>query len=468
MRVLAIAALAAVTVPLAAQQPTALSGATLIDGTGGPVVPDAVVVIENGRIACAGPPAACETPAGARIVDVSGKWIIPGLVDMHVHFGQSGWVDARYDVLDLRAQHPYEQVAADLAANPDRFFRSYLCSGITSVFDPGGFRWSLDLQARTDTSDSLPTVRATGPLLSTIGFQIGVPGDPQMIPMTDEATVRQTVREHAAGGAAAIKVWYILAPEPWYMPPEPPDTARLSALVHAAGDEARLAGLPFVVHARGLWQAKDALRAGAHLLVHSVSFQPVDEEFLQLARETGVYYTPTLTVGDGYAQIANRRFERDRQPFACVDPATRAKALATDTVALEQRSIEQAEGVTAGVAAALAVASDNLLRVHDAGITVVMGTDAGNPLTLHGASVFMELEAMAEAGLSPMDVLVAATRNGARAMGLEDTGTLSSGMVADLVVLDADPLVTIANVRRIAVVGRRGWLYTRAELEYPQ
>jgi len=108
----------------------------------------------------------------------------------------------------------------------------------------------------------------------------------------------------------------------------------------------------------------------------------------------------------------------------------------------------------------------NLKRVHDAGIPVVMGTDAGNPLTLHGASVFMELEAMQAAGLTPMDVLVAATRTGARAMGLDSVGTVTAGAVADLVVLDADPVANIANVRRVVLVARRGEMYTRGELEF--
>src|SRR5213078_2853819 len=105
-----------------------------------------------------------------------------------------------------------------------------------------------------------------------------------------------------------------------------------------------------------------------------------------------------------------------------------------------------------------------LKRVHDAGIPVALGTDAGNPLTLHGASVFMELEAMQASGLAPRDVLVAATA--ARALGLDSTGTVTAGAVADLVVLDADPLAEIRNVRRIALVVRRGEVYTRHELEY--
>jgi len=393
-------------------------------------------------------------------VSAAGKWIIPGLVDTHVHFSQTGWVDGRPDALDLREQYPYDQVEADLHARPERFFRSYLCSGVTSVFDVGGYPWTLDLQARTAQSSTAPRVLSAGPLLSTIDFWLNLPDQRQFIYMADEATVRQAVRAHKAWGAAAMKVWYI-------MPPQPPDTARVSALVAAAGDEARKVGLPLIVHATGLWEAKDALRAGARVLVHSVWSAPVDDEFLALARRAGTIYVPTLIVPDGYRQVAARRFERERQPLGCVDPGTRAKALATDSVApakrptaavLEQRTTRTAQGLAQGQA--------NLKRVHDAGIPIALGTDAGNPLTLHGASVFMELEAMQAAGLTPLDVLVAATRTGARALGLDSTGTVTAGATADLVVLDADPLADIRNVRRIALVVRRGEVYTRRELEY--
>lgn len=447
----------------AAQEVTsALIGATLVDGTGTAAVADAVVVIRGAGIACAGSRAACPVPAGSRRIDLRGKWVMPGLVDTHVHFSQTGWVDGRPDALDLRERgYPYERVSADLAAHPDRFFRSYLCSGVTSVFDVGGFPWTWTLERRTATSTDAPAVRAAGPLLSTVDFRtIDLPGHEQMIHLADSGIVRATVRGHAAWGAAAIKVWYI-------MPPQPPDTARMAGLVHAAGEEARRAGLPLIVHATGLWQAKDAVRAGATLLVHSVTSGPVDDEFLSLAKNAGTFYTPTLVVSDGYRQVAARQFARERQPLACVDPASRAKALATDTVAPDRRpSAEQLVRRTASVARAYQQALANLAAVHRAGIPVVLGTDAGNPLTLHGASVFMELEAMQAAGLSAMDVLVAATRNGARAMGLDRTGTVTAGSVADLVVLDADPLADIANVRRIAAVVRRGRMYRRVELEY--
>jgi len=193
----------------------------------------------------------------------------------------------------------------------------------------------------------------------------------------------------------------------------------------------------------------------------------VDDEFLTLVRRQGTIYVPTLTVPDGYRQVSARRFERDRQPLACVDPATRVKALATDTVARAQRlSAAAVDERAARTARNLAQGLANLKRVHDAGIPVALGTDAGNPLTLHGASVFMELEAMQAAGLAPRDVLISATRTAAIASGLDSTGTVAAGSVADLVVLDADPLADVRNVRRIALVVRRGEIYTRRELEY--
>ena len=464
-----IAVTTAFATPDATPPPLAIVGATLVDGSGAAPVRDAVVVTRNGRIACAGARSSCPVPADADTVRAGGKWIVPGLIDTHVHFSQTGWVDGRPDALDLRARYPYEAVEADLHARPERFFRSYLCSGVTSVFDVGGYPWTLDLQTRTGRSTTAPRVVAAGPLLSTIDPWLNLPDQRQFIYMADEATVRRTVRAHKAWGAAAIKLWYI-------MPPQPPDTARISTLVHAVGDEARKVGLPLIVHATGLWEAKDALRAGARILVHSVWSAPVDDEFLALARGAGATYVPTLSVLDGYGQVAARHFVPDRRALACVDRATRAKAFATDTVALARRPPESLSQAARRIARSLLPglprnrrrdqAAANLKRVFDAGIPVALGTDAGNPLTLHGASVFKELEAMQASGLAPRDVLVAATRNAARVLGLDSTGTVTTGAVADLLVLDADPLTDIRLLRDIALVVHRGEPYTRHELEY--
>src|SRR5437660_5274484 len=373
-----IAVTTAFPTPDATPPPLAIVGATLLDGTGAAPVRDAVVVTRNGRIACAGARSSCSVPSDADTLRAGGKWIVPGMIDTHVHFSQTGWVDGRPDALDLRARYPYETVEAELQRRPERFFRSYLCGGVTSVFDVGGYPWTLDLQTRTARSTTAPRVVAAGPLLSTIDPWLNLPDQRQFIYMADEAAVRQAVRAHKAWGAAAIKVWYI-------MPPQPPDTAPLSALVHAAGDEARKVGLPLIVHATGLWEAKDALRAGARVLVHSVWSGPVDDEFLTLAQRRGTIHVPTLTVPDGYRQVAARRFDGDLQPLACGDPATRSKAFATDTVALAHPaplSLRQRLGrIVRSVAPDLGggrrrdQGALNLKRVFDAGIPIALGTD---------------------------------------------------------------------------------------------
>jgi hypothetical protein len=119
--------------------PRALVGATLVDGTGGPPVPDSVVLLRGGKIDCAGVRSTCPIPDGVEILDLAGRWITPGLIDSHVHFSRTGWADGRPDSIDVRDLYPYDQVEAGLQAHPERFLRSYLCSGVTAVFDVGGY-----------------------------------------------------------------------------------------------------------------------------------------------------------------------------------------------------------------------------------------------------------------------------------------------------------------------------------------
>jgi imidazolonepropionase-like amidohydrolase len=197
-----------------------------------------------------------------------------------------------------------------------------------------------------------------------------------------------------------------------------------------------------------------------------VDDHPVDDEFIALARQNGATYIPTLTVTEGYVMLYARHFDPAGVPMECVDPDTRHKAALTDSLP-SRFTAERLATIRQRIAAQRETMNANLRRVRDAGIPIAMGTDAGNPLTLHGASVFHEMEAMAAAGMTPMEVLVASTRTAARAMGRADLGTLEPGKLADLVVLDADPLASVANLRRIRLVARGGEIWTREELEYP-
>lgn len=441
--------------------PRALVGGTLLDGKGGPPVADAVVLIRGGRIECAGPRSACPVPDGVGTVDATGHWITPGIVDAHVHFSQTGWADGRPDALDVRDRHPYEQAVARIRARPDLFFRSYLCSGVTSVFDVGGYPWTLLLAERAERDPLAPRVAATGPLLSTLDHWVNLPAERQFVHLADADAARRAVRDLAARGAAAVKVWFI---EEAGRPFE--DAV---AAVAAAGEEAKRLGLPLVAHAMELRSAKAALRAGARVLVHGVRDAPVDDEFIGLARAAGAVYCPTLTVLDGYRRLFEHVLEERApavdDPNGCVDPETLARLAETATVGGGRVDRARHERMKAGYEARRFLMGDNLRRVHAAGIPVAMGTDAGNPLTLHGPAVYAEMEAMQAAGLRPMDVLVASTRGGALAMGrLADLGTIEPGKLADLLVVAGDPAADISNLRKLRYVVRGGVVRRLEEL----
>ena len=442
------------TEPSAPPAATAIVGGTLVNPGGAPV-PDAVVVVRDARIACAGRRAECAVPSGARTVDARGGWVIPGLIDAHVHYSQTGWVDGRPDAFDVRAELPYEAVVGTLHGEPERFHRAHLCAGVTSVFDVGGYAWTHDLARATRTAADAPRVVAAGPLLSTIDHWVNLPTMRQFLFMRDDSTVRSMVRAQAAFGAEAVKVWYIDLPDSV--------RARMRPLLDLAGAEAARAGLPLLVHATELRTAKEALRAGAKVLVHSVESDTIDAEFVELARRNGTTVIPTLTVLEGYEDVYRGRSPAARYPLACVDTATRAKLERVLPEPPRRRAIAYFGGpVVAGQRATMA---ENLRRMKAAGIPIAMGSDAGNPGTAHGPSVYREMEAMQAAGMTAAEVLASATIVAARAMGIaEETGTVAAGKRADLVVLDADPTADVANARRVRLVVRNGRVHRPAEL----
>jgi imidazolonepropionase-like amidohydrolase len=416
-------------------------------------IPEASVTVTGDRINCAGTATACPKPAGATVVDLSGAYVGPGLIDAHVHYSQTGWLDGRPDAADLRARYPYDSVIESLKTHPERFHRADLCSGVTSVFDVGGFPWTYDLARRTHRATDAPRVVAVGPLLSTITVDSQMMG--QFVFMSDESTVRSAIRQHRDAGAEAIKVWYIQVPDSLH--------AHAKAMLLAAADETRKVGLRMVVHATELPNAKDALEAGTDVLVHDVSEGAVDEEFLRAAKRNGTIVIPTLTVFEGYADVFLARSPSLRYPLDCVDPATRNKLQSglPDTV----RAAAKAFWNGPIPASLMRTAVANLRRMYQAGIPIAMGTDAGNPGTAHGPSVYREMELMQQAGMPAAAVFSSATIVAAKAIGLErEVGSITPGKRADLVVFEADPTQDIHNARQVRYVVRNGVLRSRQDL----
>lgn len=262
----------------AAPDPVLLEGPTLVDGTGRPPVDDAEILLEDGRIACVGLGSECPRPTDVRVLDMEGRWIIPGLVDAHVHYSQTGWADGRPDALDVRDRFPYARTVWELEHRPERFYRAWLCSGVTATFDVGGYPWTWELRGPAENSTAAPHVAAAGPLLSTLDHWVNVPAERQFLHIPDDSAVVGGARYLAANATDAVKVWFLAG--------EGSDDAEAwTRRLRLAGEEAAASDLPLIVHATGLWQAEQAVRAGARLLVHSVEDRIVDDEFLELARD---------------------------------------------------------------------------------------------------------------------------------------------------------------------------------------
>jgi imidazolonepropionase-like amidohydrolase len=293
---------------------------------------------------------------------------------------------------------------------------------------------------------------AAGPLLSTLDHWLNLPAERQFIHLTSDSTARAGVRYIKSLGSDAVKVWFIVNSGQTF--------ENMEQAVMSAGDEARKVGLPLIVHATGIKEAKAALRAGAKLLVHSVDDAPLDSEFLELMKRNSTVYCPTLTVRSGYY----RMFDAARtgrppvvdDPLHAIDSLTLVHVMSSASVGAAKVAARKPPDPVA-VEKTRQTMNANLLAVRKAGIPIATGTDAGNPLTLHGPSIYAEMEAMQAAGLTAMDVLVASTRNGARAMGRErDFGTIEKGKLADLVVVGADPARDIKAMRRPRFVVRGG------------
>ena len=270
---------------------TVLKGATVFDGTGG-IIEQSVIIIKEGRIQSMGNQE-LDIPDIAEVIDLSGKFITPGLVDAHVHFSQTGFFDGRPDVVDIRDSIEYVRLQSYLQNNPDRYFEAYLRSGVTAVYDVGGYAWSIKLQAIAENNKNAPHVAAAGPLLTHVPDDylapVNTPAQKQLFNLSSPDFGRQTVRQNTSLGSTGIKIWQINLN----------DSAFMESL-NAVAAEVDIQGNKLIVHATDLDQAKEGLRLGAKVLVHSVDDKPVDEEFIRLAKEANVIYCPTLIVNRGY------------------------------------------------------------------------------------------------------------------------------------------------------------------------
>ena len=434
---------------LAAQQPggiVVILGATLINGTGSSSIRNSAIVIEGGRIREIGPRNEVRVPGNAQTVDARGKWVIPGLIDAHVHFSQSGGIYTRPDVVDLRKWRSYEKEMEWIKERLSYTFERYLVSGITGVVDCGGPMWNFEVRDIASHTKKAPRVVIAGPLIATYLPPTTSTNDPDIVKPDSPAQARDLVRRQMDRKPDLIKLWWVRRPGG--------NLDQEVQIMSAAIDESKSHGVRVAVHATELETAKAAVKAGADILVHSVSDRLVDTEFINLVKNRDIPYITTLGVEDGYRMVLNQQVALTDIEQRLGDP----QVIAT----WSELAKIPADEIPGGVPRIPApprqpVAYDNLMLLESAGVRVAAGTDAGNIGTLHGPALHHELELMAAAGLRPMDIIVSATKNASVVMGLQnDVGTLQKGKFADLVILDADPLADIRNTRKIFKVMKAG------------
>lgn len=397
----------------ASEQVKAFAGARIFDGTGAAAIEQGVLLVANGRIQAVGPADSVRIPSGAQRIDVAGKTIVPGMINAHGHVGEAQ---------GLRAGPEYYT-----EENLLRQLGLYARYGVTTVFSLGGDQ-ETGFRLR-DTQDTAALQRArlyvAGPVVS---------GN-----TPEEA--RAMVDQVAAMKPDFIKI---------RVDDNLGRTAKMTPEVYRAViDQARKHDLRVAAHLFYLDDARGLLEAGVGLIAHSIRDQEIDDATIALLKESDVCVCPTLT-----REVST--FVYESRPAFFDDPFFLREA---DSKILEElQEPKRMEAMRTSEAAqrykvALEVASRNLKKLADSGVRIAMGTDTGPPARFQGYFEHMELDLMAKAGLSPMQILKSATGDAATCMQVSGrVGTLQAGAWADLIVLDRNPLDDVRNMRTIESV----------------
>jgi len=379
------------------------TGATLIDGTGAKPIEDASIIVEGNRIKEVGK--ALDAPRDAEVIDVAGRTLMPGLIDSHVHLCSNG----DPDILRM-IQYPMGMLQLFGYRNA----LNELEAGFTTVRDmgaPHGFALSLRQAVATGVVRG-PRIVAAGKVISMTGghadFHLasGLSYEGMSRIADGVADCRKAAREQLRDGADFVK---ICSSGGVMSPTDPVDTPQFTPEeIEAMVYEAACVGRTVASHAHGATGIKNAVLAGVKTIEHG---SLVDDEAVKLMAQRGCFHVPTLVAGWNIVQHGKEA----GIPAYAVDKA--------EEIAYEVRK--------------------NAMRSHRGGVRVAMGTDAGTPFNRHGGNA-QEITHLVEAGFTPMEAIVAATKTGSECIGLEkQVGTLEPGKLADMIVVDGDPLKDI-------------------------
>jgi imidazolonepropionase-like amidohydrolase len=383
----------------------AIVGATVVDATGRPPIPDAAILIRDGRIAGVGPRARIVVPAGTPVADMAGKTVIPGLWDMHTHVTQIEWAPV------------------------------YVAAGVTTVRDMGN-----EFEFVTALRDAISSGRAVGPRLLAAGLVDG--GGPDAFGVVYAATpetAHAVVAKYHDAGFQQIKIYSLVTP----------------AIVEAICAEAHRIGMTVTGHVPNGMTIDQAAAAGmdqiAHLAIRGDAGSDDVNRTIANLKTRGTVIDPTQSWNELLGHAAGTPVAAFQPGIAKIPPPLN-RLFSNAGVA----------GIDAATARARVERGLRIVKaLHDAGVPVVAGTDEGIP----GHSVYREIELYVEAGFTPLEALQAATIVSARAMKLDgDVGTIEPGKRADLAILDANPLDEIHNIRTVRWSITGGQMYESGAL----
>ena len=428
--------------PVAFAESLLIRDVTLIDGNGGPPQAGMSVLVDGPRIAAvsSGP---VEAHNDTTVIDGTGKYLIPGLMDMHIHLlGAGAWQG-----LSVISDKPvdYDQGLTAL--------HGFLYAGVTSVFDAGNDPDYIYEMRRRERAGEIvsPRLFVTGKLISYEGSWLvpyaGVasPDWPAAIPFLDEKLAR---------GPDLQKVTYErFGTGPRTMVKQMPKDLMEQLIGYIESK-----GVRTTMHISHEDLARDGIAAGVDTLAHPVNVGRHAPDFPELVRDSGVVVSTTLAVFDDIVRLSQSP-EYLQQPLyaATLEPEEIATRLD------KGKSNYERNGLPPWFRILLPYVQRNLKELHEAGVTLALATDRSD-----GATVHREMELLVKGGISPADVIVIATRGGARFLGKEDElGTVETGKYADLVLLNADPTADIGNARDIALVIKHGAVIDRTALHLP-
>ena len=407
-----------------------LNHATVIDGSGGAPAQDMAIVMAEGRIRDLGPAANVKIPEGAQVVDVSGKYVIPGIMNLHGHVGVTKGLT--------------QDIAYYTRENVDQNLKTYALYGVTTTTSMG-----IDSDLILEIRDEQRRGKVSGARVFTAlqGFT-ALGGYPTKVPgvkgtaqeMASVAQARARVDQLAEKGADIAKMW--VDTHHGEYPKISPEIRQ--AIIEQAHTRRMLA----FAHIYELADAKSLVNAGIDVLAHSVRDRAVDKDLIDQIKKRNVTYVPTLMRELSTYVYSESRLWLD-DPFFTkrVDAATiqgvktKIKAAQSDPKLIEQGKQD------------LKMAMRNLRELKAAGVRIAFGTDTGPPGRFPGVFEHMEMDLLVEAGLTPMEVIVAFSKTAAETLRVQDDfGTLARGKAADLIVLNNNPLQNIRNIRSIDAV----------------